>query len=67
MVFIDADGCSKFGCDCGQFHLGVGLTEGVYAVSAGDLTPSRLETRFFFQHITVLRISTGRGLGARFG
>ncbi|CAM9478197.1 unnamed protein product, partial [Pylaiella littoralis] len=31
----DADeGRLKFGCDCGQFHSGVGLTEGVYAFSS---------------------------------
>ncbi|CBJ30141.1 calcineurin catalytic subunit Ppb1 [Ectocarpus siliculosus] len=30
----DSDGGAlKFGCDCGQFHPGVGLTAGVYALS----------------------------------
>ncbi|CAM9640399.1 unnamed protein product, partial [Laminaria digitata] len=41
VVFSDTDGCSKYGCDCGQFHLGVGLTEGVYGVSSGKLVDSR--------------------------
>ncbi|CAM9933054.1 unnamed protein product, partial [Ectocarpus sp. 8 AP-2014] len=40
----DSDGGAlKFGCDCGQFHPGVGLTAGVYALSlaASDaLAPS---------------------------
>lgn len=38
MVFSDdADGGRlKFGCDCGQFHSGVGLTKGIYAFSSSS-------------------------------
>ncbi|CAN0468849.1 unnamed protein product, partial [Ectocarpus sp. 12 AP-2014] len=45
----DSDGGAlKFGCDCGQFHPGVGLTAGVYALSlaASDaLVPSETLSR----------------------
>lgn len=38
VVFSAADGSCKFGCDCGQFHPGVGVTEGVYALSSGEFS-----------------------------
>lgn len=42
MFSDDADGGRlKFGCDCGQFHPGEGLEDGVYAFSsAGGFAPS---------------------------
>lgn len=35
MVFAHSDGSVVFGCDCGQFHPGVTLKEGVFALQAG--------------------------------
>lgn len=35
VVFEDNDGSNIFGCECGQFHPGVGLAEGVFGLGAG--------------------------------
>lgn len=35
VVFEDKEGSAIFGCDCGQFHPGVGVSEGVFELRAG--------------------------------
>ncbi|CAM9524739.1 unnamed protein product, partial [Sphacelaria rigidula] len=45
LAFTSEDGSNIFGCDCGQFHSELDITEGIFAVRAGayplsQLTPS---------------------------